>query len=206
MKPVVTLFEMYGAGAGYVAPRVAEHLGVPYVAQKFSSDTIEDAEAQRARDESDSAMSRVFRTLGQSGSLLDDRGAQALFAADDKSLVDDNNRTVLRETADGGVLVGRNGAIILADRPGALHVLLTGAAEDRVERAARDDGIDRDRAAKRQVSEDRVRREMSERLYHWNPQDPARYDLVINTSRISPDEAVTIIVDVANLRSTPAGR
>jgi hypothetical protein len=28
--PVVTLFESYGSGAGYIAPRAAEALGVPF--------------------------------------------------------------------------------------------------------------------------------------------------------------------------------
>ncbi len=48
----------------------------------------------------------------------------------------DNNRTVLQYVREGGVIVGRNGAVILADRPHTFHVLLTGSVEDRVARAA----------------------------------------------------------------------
>lgn len=201
MNPVVTLFELYGAGAEYVAPRVAEALGVPYVEQAFSSLTIEEAEAaQQAREDSEGLLARIFRGLGNAGNVLGDRGAEALFAADDKTLVDDNNRKVIESTAGGGVLVGRNGAVILADRPGALHVLLTGTQEDRIDRAAATAGITRERAATRQASEDRIRREMSEQLYFWNPQDPSRYDMVLNTSRLALDEVVTIIVDVVRTR------
>lgn len=31
--PIVTLFESYGSGAGQVATKVAERLGVPYLGQ-----------------------------------------------------------------------------------------------------------------------------------------------------------------------------
>jgi cytidylate kinase len=35
---------------------------------------------------------------------------------------------------------------------------------------------------------------MSQMLYHWDPRDPSRYDLVINTSRIDVATCVEIIV------------
>ena len=41
-KVVVTLFESYGSGAGYVSEKVAQALGVPLHPQAFSSEEIED--------------------------------------------------------------------------------------------------------------------------------------------------------------------
>jgi glucuronide carrier protein len=35
---------------------------------------------------------------------------------------------------------------------------------------------------------------MSQRLMHWDPDDASRYDLVIDTSDVSLDEAVDMIV------------
>jgi len=35
---------------------------------------------------------------------------------------------------------------------------------------------------------------MSQKLYHWDPRDPSRYDLVINTSRLDVPTSVEIIV------------
>jgi len=195
-KPIVTLFELYGSGASEIGPRVAEALGVHWEPQAFSSETIEDAVIARRREEpDDSLFSRMFRSLGGSGGpVLGDRGAETLYAASDYEMVQENNRYVLESTKDGGVLLGRNGAVILADRPNALHVLLTGTVEDRVARAAAEAGISPEQAARRQVSEDTIRAEMSQRLYYWDPRDPARYDLVINTSRIDLATAVDIIV------------
>ena len=45
VRPVVTINEQYGAGASYVAERVAQRLGVPYVGTRFSSEELERAEA-----------------------------------------------------------------------------------------------------------------------------------------------------------------
>jgi cytidylate kinase len=126
--------------------------------------------------------------------VLDDRGGRALFAASDFELVQENNRHVLEATKEGGVILGRNGAVILAGRPNSLHVLLTGRVEDRVARAAEAAGITREQAARRQVNEDTIRAEMSQRLYHWDPRDPSRYDLVINTSRLDIQATVDVIV------------
>ncbi|MGB8382334.1 MAG: cytidylate kinase-like family protein [Dermatophilaceae bacterium] len=201
-KPLVTLFEMYGSGAEQIGPRVAEALGVPWIGQAFSSDTIEGAAAQA--DPDDGLLSRIFRTLGGTPNVQDDRGSRVLYDKSDYEMVQGNTRFVLDSTRDGGVILGRNGAIILADRPGSLHVLLTGVVGDRVARAAQAAGIDLARAARRQVSEDAVRAEMSRQLYQWDPQDPARYDLVINTSRIELDSAVDVIVGLSQARSAVA--
>ncbi len=193
-KPIVTLFELYGSGAEQVGPPVAEALGVRWEPQAFASESIEAAMEARAEEPDDGLLSRIFRTLGGAPSVLDDRGGRALFAATDYELVQENNRHVLEATKDGGVILGRNGAVILAGRPNALHVLLTGRVEDRIARAAPAAGISPEQAARRQVDEDGIRAEMSQRLYHWDPRDPSRYDLVINTSRLDIAATVEVIV------------
>ena len=78
---------------------------------------------------------------------------------------------VIEAAREGGVITGRNGALILADWPGALHVLLDGPLQQRIERAAEESGIDVERAAKRQKREDQVRADMSIELYGWDPRE-----------------------------------
>jgi glucuronide carrier protein len=95
--------------------------------------------------------------------------------------------------------VGRNATVILADRPSTVHVLLTGAEEDRVRRAAADAGIPPERAAKRMRREDEVRADMSLTFYGWDPRLPDRYDLVFNTSRIDLDRVVDAILPAARV-------
>ncbi|WP_199421749.1 cytidylate kinase-like family protein [Actinotalea solisilvae] len=190
--PVVTIFEQYGAGADAVGRRVAEALAVPFHAQAFSS---ADLEAGEAALEQNTVLATVYAALGGAYGGFD--GADVVSTQEQcHELVAANNRTVHELAATGGVLVGRNGAVVLADRPATLHVLLTGAVEDRVARAAREAGIGLEQAARRQAREDDVRARMSLVLYGWDPRLPDRYDLVVSTSRL-PLEAVADVVVTA---------
>jgi glucuronide carrier protein len=92
------------------------------------------------------------------------------------------------------VIVGRDATVILAGMRGALHVRLQAPVEARVSRAAQTPGVSRDVAERRLQREDRVRTQMSQRLMHWDPAEAGHYDLVIDTSETSLDDAVDMIV------------
>lgn len=191
-KPVVTLFEYHGAGADYVGRKVAEALGLPFHGQAFSSEDLEAGEASATNQ--GAVLAQVMSVLGGAYGGFDGRDVAAT-QRQKYELIMDNNRQVWEFADEGGVILGRNAAVILADRPNTLHVLLTGAVEDRIERDALENGISLELAAQRQVREDRVRSDMSKVLYGWDPMGPERYDLVMNSSRISLDAIVAAIVD-----------
>jgi cytidylate kinase len=199
-KVVVTLFESYGSGAGYVSEKVAQALGVPLHAQAFSSDELESAMERR---ESEGVLTRVFGAMGGPyGSYAGLEGpGVALAQRDNYELVMQNTRFVKEAAREGGVLVGRNGAFILADWPGALHVRLDGPLQQRIARAAEESGIDTERAAKRQKREDQIRADMSITLYGWDPRELDRYDLVVNTGTMDLDTCVDIIVQAARVKA-----
>jgi cytidylate kinase len=196
-RPIVTLFESYGAGASYIGPRVAQALDVPFHPQAFSSEEIESAEAER---EKEGILARVFAAMGGSYAGLDGP-AVAMAQRDDYDLVMANTRKVHELTRQGGVIVGRNAALILANRPAALHVKLDGPIARRIERAAEQSGISIDRAARRQKREDQVRADMSLQLYGWDPRELERYDVVVNTGTMSLDTCVGIIVQAARVKA-----
>jgi cytidylate kinase len=197
VRPVVTLFESYGSGASYIGPRVAQALDVPFHSQAFSSEELENAETEH---ESEGTLARVFAAMGGSYAGLEGT-AVAMAQRDDYDVVMANTRKVLEEARQGGVIVGRNAALILASRPAALHVKLDGPLAQRIERAAQDSGISVDRAAKRQKREDQVRADMSLQLYGWDPRATERYDLVVNTGTMDLDTCVEIIAHAARVKA-----
>ena len=201
--PVVTLFEKYGSGARYIGPLVAEALGVRWFDQAISSTEIEEARYPGAGVASDkgSGLSRFLGQFAASAALLEDASIP-LAQAQDADLVRENTRAVQSVVDTGGVLLGRNGALILGGVPGALHVLLDAPLHVRIARAAKIDGIEESLAAKRQKNEDRIRAELSERLYHWNPMDIDKYDLVVNTGAMDLDTAADLIVAAYRAKST----
>ena len=93
----------------------------------------------------------------------------------------------------------------LANWPAALHVKLDGPLRQRIERAARDSGIDIERAAKRQKREDQVRADISIELYGWDPRESDRYDLVVNTGTMDLDTCADIIVQSARVKTGRQG-
>lgn len=195
-EPVVTMFEHYGAGAGYVGGKVAEALDLPFRAQAFSSEDIE--AGPEAATEQNAVLARVYSTLG--GAYGGFGGREVVTTQQEKyDLVMANNRAVWDEAHHGGVIVGRNATVVLAMRPNTVHVLLTGSVEDRIARGAHEAGIPFDQAAARQRREDEVRAEMSKALYGWDPRLPDRYDVVFNTSRIPLDAVAQAIVQVVRV-------
>ena len=195
-RPVVTIFEHYGAGATEVGTLVAEALGVPLHTQAFSSEDLEQGED--ATLERNAVLSTVYAAMGGAYGGFD--GPEVVTTQQQKyDLVMENNRRVWDAADAGGVILGRNGAVVLASRPRTVHVLLTGAVEDRVTRAARAAGIPLEQAARRQVREDEVRAQMSTVLYGWDPRRPDRYDVVFNTSRLPLDAVAQAIVQAVRV-------
>lgn len=190
-RPVVTLFEQYGAGAQSIGQAVAARLGLPFHAQAFSSEDLEAADNRLAAN---AILASVLSTLG--GAYGGFEGRDIVTTQEQKrDLVMHNNKVVWEEADQGGVIVGRNGAVILAQRPNTWNVLLTGDREDRIRRAAREQNLSEDMARRRQAKEDEVRVQMSQVLYGWNPAaDRDRYDLVLDTSTISDQVAVSRIL------------
>ena len=196
-KPVITLFESYGAGAADIGPRVARALGLPFHQQAFSSEQLEDAEAQR---EKEGLVSSVFSAMGGTSYGGLDVGDVTAGQRDKYDLVMENNRIVLEEARAGGVILGRNATVILADRPSTLHVKLDAPVRQRTSQAAEAAQIDIARAAKRQKREDQFRADMSIQLYGWDPRENHRYDVILNTGNLNTQACVEIILAASRIK------
>ena len=189
--PVVTIFELEGAGASEIGPAVAAKLGVKYVPQKFSSDEVAEVDTQALF--SDNAFERWLRTVSYTGTQDADM-ARALDYAEDHSIAEQNRLEVLKFAEDGAVIRGRNGAYVLGRAVGGLHVRLTAPLKMRIERVRSKTGLSQSEAESRIAVEDRVRAEMSRNLYQWDPNTDEYYDLVINTGTVTYEQVVDAIV------------
>ena len=195
-KPVVTLFETYGSGAAEVGPAVAAELGVPWIPQTYSSEDLEAAEGRGHED--DSFVARVLATLGRAAA-----SSEAGLYAGQLDLMDaeDAARELRAQVADGGVVLGRNATMVLADDPRALHVKLDGPLDQRIARGAATAGVDLARARTRQAREDAARVAMSQRLFQWDPRHDDHFDLVVNTGRVPLAAAVRLILEAQRLKA-----
>jgi cytidylate kinase len=187
-----------------VGARVAEALGVEFLTQLYSSSRLEEVAALGPED-GDSGFMRLLKLFGHENTDHLDNLLIPSDQASDNDLVIENNHSLISATAAGGVVLGRNATVVLADNPRPLHVKLDGPVEARVARAAEQAGIGLERASRRQLHEDEMRAAMSQRLYNWNPRENDHYHLVINTGRVDLDAAAEIVVAASRIRVRRAG-
>lgn len=104
-------------------------------------------------------------------------------------------RQIMYEQAEAGevIIVGRAGQVILSDDPRVLHVKVIAPVGLRAERLAQAQGISLDNALEQVKSSDKTRKKYLKSNYKVRWDDPQLYDVIINTARMSPDEAACLI-------------
>lgn len=104
-------------------------------------------------------------------------------------------REIMHEIAQSGnvVIVGRAGQVILANYPGVLHVMVIAPIAVRADRIARQQNISVEAARSQIETSDQSRSNYLKRYYHVNWKNPDLYDLVINSYRLSPDQAACLV-------------
>jgi cytidylate kinase len=153
------------------------------------------------RDETvGSWLSRALLSFGQVGPVL--AGATPVpesFLTEDAFR--DATEQVLRQHAmEGAVILGRAGAIVLREHPGALHVRLTGPEEGRIVQGMRLEGVDRETAIRHIEETDRAREAYVRHFYRCDARDAALYHLVVDSTAIPLGACADLIVEAAQAR------
>jgi cytidylate kinase len=94
----------------------------------------------------------------------------------------------------GCVIVGRGAAQFLP-RETTLRVRLVAPRDHRIEHYARQRGVSREEAEKGVEVVDHQRRDFVQSHFHQDPEDPAGYDLILNSARWSVAECADMIAD-----------
>ena len=188
--PVVTLAALYGTGGAAVGRRVAERLGVEFL------DRPKPADAFAAAD--DRPRSRVDRLVSNLARVADARTATAdpveRVGFDEHRLRGELEAFLVRSSREGGVVLGRGGAVVLASVQGALHVYLGGPRDGRVERVMDRERVERAEAEHRVDAHDRARREYVRDFYGVDGDDPGLYHLMLDALALGLEGCVELIV------------
>lgn len=97
------------------------------------------------------------------------------------------------------ILVGHGATIVTAEFPNVFHVRLTGSVRARIERVQREGNLDYEVAARTVKRYDRKRERFLKAHFRARPDNELRYDLMVNTDRISIADAAIIICEAARL-------
>jgi Cytidylate kinase-like family len=198
--PLVTISAAYGAGGSRVGPAVAQRLGVEFLDRAIPTRVAErlrvPIDDALAHDESlGDAIGRLVSTFALLPELAGAMAQAGYLAGEDYRR--ETERLIKEHSRDGAVILGRAGALILRDDPEALHVRLDGPPERRVAQAMEIEGLTRPDAERLRKEGDRAREAYVRHFYNADAKDPSLYHLVIDSTALSVDAVVEVIVAAA---------
>lgn len=188
--PTITISRQMGSLGYQVARQVAERLGYRLVWREL----INQAAVRAGVPE------MALATIDELG-LLGVRPTAEAQAAYTLAV-----QQVMEELAETGnvVIVGRAGQVILRGRADTIHVRVTAPFELRALRVASARNISLQAARAQVTTSDRTRRIYLRQHYQVDWDDPALYDLVLNTARLTSTTAADLVVRASEPPSNPA--
>ncbi len=198
---VVCVSHTTGSGGDEVGRQVAERLGYLYVdedivAQAAAAGGLEPADVAD-EERRKSYARRVLETLAEGDPSMWTTPAhvELVRPADVRALI---RETVVQTAARGSiVIVAHAASYALEPGPHMLRVLVTASVGTREQRVAATDGLDRSQAARTIKDADAGRSDYLKRFYSVDRESPTDYDLVVNTDRLSTDDAASIVLRAA---------
>lgn len=179
----VTISEMLGTDGDKIARAVAKKINYPYYAKE---------ELYRAADEM-GYLSDVTKLELKNPHLLEK------YFSDKPKIYLDRFQSVIYEVAKKGnaLFFGKGSQILLHSFNCALHVLITGSSEKRIERFMNAMRVEKSVAEKIVHTSDHDKAGFLKYAFNQDWLDPHLYDLTVNTDKLSVDSAVNLIADAA---------
>ena len=202
MKKLVTISREYGSGGRKIGKLLAEKLGVPFYDKEVIDKAVEESGFSRELIETAElkAKSSFAYNLASALNLSEGIGASPLSVNEKLFLAQFD---VIKEISEKneGVIVGRCADYILKDMPGVTNVFIYAETEDRLKRAVEEYGDNPEKIAHTVATIDKARQNYYN--YHtcqkWG--DYRNYNLSINSSYITEEEAASLIAEYVERRT-----
>jgi cytidylate kinase len=210
----ITISRQFGSHGDTVAQLLCDRLGYRYFDKNLMMGLAVQVgmEAEEVVDFSDAkyrARSLVERLFGSYAVPMAEPGtwAAGAEAAAQEKLTAAQFKQLIRAAYDGGnvVVLGRGGQVVLRDQPDVLHVRLQAPLELRIRRHGERTGLTADAAREQVLRRDRASVDFVKRYYNADVADPALYDLIINTAKITPAAAADLVISALACLPPKAG-
>jgi hypothetical protein len=203
---VVCISATDGAAGEEIAPLVADRLGFRLVDEQIVARAAEEAGVElkvaAGVEQRRSLVSRVLAEIPAAGAAS--AAAYGAFAPIEDDVSDSSLRGLIRsaieEIAGRGdaVIVSHAASFALGEHPHALRVFLTASPDRRAARVLEMRDCS-DKEAKKFVARgDTNRADYLKRFYRVSSEQPTHYDIVLNTDRLSAEEAADLVVQAAS--------
>ncbi len=206
---IIAISRQIGAGSHTVAEMVAEQLGLPLFDQEIINRAAAAAGVEPdviiAAETVPSLITRIVEHLGRHPLAMEPENLPVVQLPNDLILTSSDYRflidSVVQQIAEqqSAVILGHGAAQTLRDRPGVLRVFILAPFEDRVRRYARAGGISEEKAREEVRAADKSRTDFFRHYYDMDWLNARRYDLVLNTGRLSDKVAADLIAQAARV-------
>ncbi len=201
MNKIITISRQYGSGGREIGAKLAEKLGIPFYDKElitraakesgFAEETFENVE-KKATNSLLYSIAMGMRIYGNQ-----ETGYSHLSLDDQVFLVQSN---IIRKVAMEGpcVIVGRGADYILRDIDNLVNIFIWADLEDRIERAIKDYGLEKDKAESEITKMDKGR--INYYNYHsgkkWGRAD--NYHLSIKSNYLGTEDTAELITKFIN--------
>lgn len=187
---MITISRQYGSNGREIGRRLAEYLDIGYynkeIMKKIATDIKIDPSFFEEENRDDRGLFTLPRSRGSFGTM-----AQLSVNAKVFDMAQDLIQGIAQR--ESAVIVGRCADYILRDDPSLISIFCYSDFEDRVRFSIQEYGVP-EKKARQIVSEKDNQRSNFYELYTNQRWGEARnYDLMINTSRVSVEEAIELI-------------
>ena len=212
--PVITIGRQIGAGGNSVGKMLAERLKIDVLDSELIDEVahrlqLPKAEVEAEDEQPGSLLHRLLMALGSASGEPMIPPETAAWNPPNVDPVFDTRRAVLQitqhviqEAARTGnvVIVGRGGAYILQDFPGAIHVFLRAAEAVRLKVVMARFNLSETDARRRLKQADENWTAYIKQVYGHDRNLASHYDLVLDTGRLGYDATVAAILAALNNR------
>lgn len=215
---IVTISRELGASGTFIALKVAEALGytcydqqiINEIAQKMgkNKEQLEDFD-QESYNRIGVFFHEALASIAQGGMVFHPFGigpldwdSAEIFSTyphntfQEKDYYDVLNQ-VVKELAEKSnvVILGRGGSQILKDHKNVVHVRIVAERSERIKHVMKEQSLDADKAEKLVTHKDEAAANFIYDFFDTDWNDPHHYHFTLNTSRLSPEKCVEMIVD-----------
>jgi cytidylate kinase len=206
--PVITIGRQFGAGGNTVGEMLAEELKIDLLESRIIDEVahrlqLPTEEVEAEDEQAGSLLARLLVALGSASSepLIPPEVTawsppNADPAFDTRKAVLQITQHVIQEAARAGnvVIVGRGGAYLLSDFPGALHVFLGASKSTRVKTIMEYHKLSEDEARRLMTRTDENWTAYINQVYGHDRNLAGHYDMVLDTGRLGYRATVDAII------------
>ncbi|MDQ6721800.1 MAG: cytidylate kinase-like family protein [Candidatus Dormibacteraeota bacterium] len=214
--PVITIGRQFGAGGRRVAEMLAGRLKVDVLDSQLINNVAQrlqlpQEEVEAEDEQPGSLLHRLLMALGSASGEPMIPPETAAWNPPNVDPVFDTRRAVLeitqqviREAAREGnvIIIGRGGAYILRDFPGALHVYLRAAEAVRLKAVMARFKLSEEEARRRLKQTDENWTAYIKQVYGHDRNLPSHYDMVLDTGRLGYEATVEAILAALRARKS----